>query len=84
MPEGGTLTIRTGALGGDRVWLSVADTGAGIPESIRDRIFEPFFTTKGAGKGTGLGLSVVHGIVIRHGGTDRGRERGRAGAPRSR
>ena len=69
MPEGGTLTIRTGALGGDRVWLSVADTGAGIPESISDRIFEPFFTTKGAGKGTGLGLSVVHGIVIRHGGT---------------
>ena len=68
MPEGGTLTIRTGALGAEHVWLSVQDSGAGIPEAIRDRIFEPFFTTKGAGKGTGLGLSVVHGIVTRHGG----------------
>ena len=69
MPEGGKLTIRTGALGGGRVWLNVEDTGTGIPKSVSDRIFEPFFTTKGAGKGTGLGLSVVHGIVIRHGGT---------------
>ena len=50
------------------MWLSVEDTGVGIPESIRERIFEPFFTTKGTGKGTGLGLSVVHGIVTRHGG----------------
>jgi PAS domain S-box-containing protein len=69
MPEGGRLTIRTGALAGRRVWLSVEDTGTGIPDAIRERIFEPFFTTKGAGKGTGLGLSVVHGIVSQHGGS---------------
>ena len=69
MSGSGKLTIRTGALDRDRVWLTVQDTGVGIPESIRDRIFEPFFTTKGTGKGTGLGLSVVHGIVTRHGGT---------------
>ncbi|OYW00304.1 MAG: hypothetical protein B7Z61_13485, partial [Acidobacteria bacterium 37-71-11] len=69
MPEGGRLTLRTGALGGSWVLLTVEDTGHGIPEEIRGRIFEPFFTTKGAGKGTGLGLSVVHGIVTRHGGT---------------
>ncbi len=68
MPEGGTLIIRTGVLDEKRVWLSVEDTGTGIPEAIRERIFEPFFTTKGAAKGTGLGLSVVHGIVTRHGG----------------
>jgi two-component system cell cycle sensor histidine kinase/response regulator CckA len=68
MPNGGTLTIRTG--GGDgHVWFSVEDTGCGIPEAIRDRIFEPFFTTKGPAQGTGLGLSVVHGIVTKHGGT---------------
>jgi signal transduction histidine kinase len=68
MPDGGQITIRTGATNRTRVWLSVKDTGVGIPEEIRERIFEPFFTTKGAGKGTGLGLSVVHGIVTRHGG----------------
>ncbi len=68
MPAGGTLVVRTGALGGDRVWLSVEDTGNGIPGAIRERIFEPFFSTKDAGKGTGLGLAVVHGIVTRHGG----------------
>ena len=55
MPEGGTLTIRTGALGGTAVWLSVADTGVGIAESIRDRIFEPFFTTKGWARARGWG-----------------------------
>ncbi|HQT95022.1 MAG TPA: PAS domain S-box protein [Thermoanaerobaculaceae bacterium] len=69
MPEGGTLTIRSGALDGERVSVTIEDTGTGIPEVIRERIFEPFFTTKGAGKGTGLGLSVAHGIVTRHGGT---------------
>ncbi len=68
MPDGGRLVIRTGALGEGEVWLSVEDTGVGIPDAIRDRIFEPFFTTKEPGKGTGLGLSVVHGIITRHGG----------------
>jgi signal transduction histidine kinase/ActR/RegA family two-component response regulator len=64
---GGTVDVAVAA-SGDRVRLSVADTGPGIPDDVIARIFEPFFTTKGPGKGTGLGLSVSLGIVQQHGG----------------
>jgi histidine kinase len=47
----------------DRVVLEVCDTGAGVPNGLRDKIFEPFFTTKEVGKGTGLGLSISYGFV---------------------
>ncbi|MDJ0784552.1 MAG: response regulator [Desulfosarcinaceae bacterium] len=54
---------------GDYLELSVADTGAGIPDAVVDCIFDPYFSTKSKDKGTGLGLAVVHGIVRSHGGT---------------
>ncbi|MCL2917525.1 hybrid sensor histidine kinase/response regulator [Shewanella litorisediminis] len=47
------------------VWISVTDSGHGIPAQLLDKIFEPFFTTKDKSKGTGLGLSMVYGFVKR-------------------
>jgi signal transduction histidine kinase/ActR/RegA family two-component response regulator len=72
MPEGGTLTLRTGhALEAGkgisrRVYIEVSDTGAGMDEATRRRCLEPFFTTKGD-RGSGLGLAMVYGIAQRHG-----------------
>jgi PAS domain S-box-containing protein len=63
----GKITVRTWTQGDD-IYVSVADTGNGIPEKDRKLIFEPFFTTKLAGKGTGLGLSISSDIVRRHNG----------------
>ena len=65
MDHKGTLTVglRRDA---DDVLVSVADTGCGIPEEIRERIFDAFFTTKPAGEGTGLGLDIVRKIIEKH------------------
>lgn len=65
MPDGGTLTVRSGVVDGN-IRIDVKDTGTGIPAENLDKIFDPFFTTKEVGKGTGLGLSVSYGIVKRH------------------
>ncbi len=65
MTTGGTLTLQTGETG-DGVWVSIADTGRGIPKDEINRIFEPFFTTKKTG--TGLGLMIVQRIIRAHSG----------------
>ncbi|HZP17270.1 MAG TPA: HAMP domain-containing sensor histidine kinase [Terriglobales bacterium] len=52
------------------VKVLVADTGPGIPESVKSSIFEPFVSTK-ATRGTGLGLWVSSEIVRKHGGSIR-------------
>jgi len=61
----GTITLATGAENGE-AWISIADTGGGIPPESLPRIFEPFFTTKPIGRGTGLGLSIAYSIVKKH------------------
>lgn len=53
---------------GDQAVLTVADSGVGIPESVRERVYEPFFTTKEVGAGAGQGLYVVHRVVTSLGG----------------
>lgn len=71
MPQGGTLTITARPVvfnDSSHVLISIADTGAGMPEHVRERIFEPFFTTKPAGEGTGLGLAMVYGFIRQTGG----------------
>ena len=65
----GKLTVRTAALGDDRIMVEIGDTGPGVPDEVRTRVFEPFFTTKDVGKGTGLGLDIAWQIVVgRHNG----------------
>ncbi len=64
----GVIRVRT-SLEGTQVRIDIEDTGAGIPESIREQIFDPFFTTKEVGKGTGQGLAIARSIVVtKHGG----------------
>jgi len=68
-PRGGRVTIETANVpAGDRVLLTLADSGSGIAPEIRDRIFEPFFTTKEGTESRGLGLATVYGIVQQNGG----------------
>ena len=63
--ERGTIVLATG-VDEDRVWVSIADSGCGIPDDALQRIFDPFFTTKPIGRGTGLGLAIAYRIVAKH------------------
>lgn len=64
--ENRSLTIGSAQAGGDRVRLTVADSGPGLSPEVADSLFNPFVTTKP--QGMGLGLSVSTGIVESHGG----------------
>ena len=60
------LSIKSQRAESDYVFLSVSDTGVGLPAQHTDQIFEAFFTTKT--QGTGMGLSISRSIVESHGG----------------
>ena len=66
--EEGEIVITTSKLSGDRVEVSIRDSGKGMSKGTVEKIFDPFFTTKGIGSGTGLGLSISYGVIQKHGG----------------
>lgn len=59
-----TILIRTEALKGDRVLISIADNGVGINPTLKDQIFEPFYTTKSTKKSIGVGLAIAKEVVV--------------------
>lgn len=69
-PQGGTVGV-TLRQDGETATVTVADTGEGIPEEIRDRIFDKFYQgdTSHKSEGNGIGLTLVHRIVELCGGT---------------
>jgi signal transduction histidine kinase/putative methionine-R-sulfoxide reductase with GAF domain len=64
MPGGGTFRI-TVAAAGDRLVMTFADTGRGMPPEMEGHVFEAF-ATAGKKGGTGLGLAMVRKIVEEH------------------
>jgi PAS domain S-box-containing protein len=68
---GGTVTITTAAFG-DRVQISVTDTGRGIPPELLPRVFEPFDrlgAERDGIEGTGIGLALARNLAQRMSGT---------------
>jgi predicted ATPase/signal transduction histidine kinase len=64
------IRVRSGLEGDRHIKITIADNGAGMTESVKQRIFDHLFTTKAVGKGTGLGLAIARQIVVEtHGGT---------------
>jgi signal transduction histidine kinase len=69
-PDGGTIAL-TATPAGDRVRLTIRDSGPGIPPEHLPLIFDRFYkadAARRAASGSGLGLSIVKAIVERHGG----------------
>jgi nitrogen fixation/metabolism regulation signal transduction histidine kinase len=72
------LRITTSLLENGMVELTVADTGSGLTDEMRERLFLPYFSTKQ--RGTGLGLAIASKIIQEHQGTIRAEKNVPAGA----
>jgi signal transduction histidine kinase/ActR/RegA family two-component response regulator len=71
-PEDGSILVTVRQESQALAWVSVRDTGPGIPPEFLEQIFDPFFRVKQVRsgiKGLGLGLSIVRTLVELHGGT---------------
>ena len=82
MRTGGELRVRVrnrrSLSGQERIQITVADRGSGIPPCVLLHLFEPFFSTKGIG-GAGLGLWITKDLVAKNGGEIKVRSSARAG-----
>lgn len=69
--EDARITISTGSVDDDRVFVRISDNGPGISKELQENLYQPRFTTKNGQVrfGMGIGLSVVQSIVSRHQGT---------------
>ncbi len=71
-PQGGEVTIKVGWTANGGQYISIKDTGPGIPEEELSTVLETFgrgtMAIKTAEQGTGLGLPIVKGLVDLHGG----------------
>lgn len=72
-PAGGSVQVSSRQHNGN-IYISIADTGVGIPHQELERIFERFYqvdkSRPGGGRhGSGLGLTIAHEIVLAHGGS---------------
>jgi nitrogen fixation/metabolism regulation signal transduction histidine kinase len=72
------LRIYTSLLENGMVELTIADTGSGLTDEMRERLFLPYFSTKQ--RGTGLGLAIAAKIIQEHQGTIRAEKNEPAGA----
>ena len=73
-PEGGAISITVSGSEQDRVVLTVADDGPGVPLADRENVFRRFFrleSSRSVQTGNGLGLSLVQAVVKMHRGTIR-------------
>lgn len=81
MRDGGNLRVAivSTTLGnGSAVAIKIADTGGGVPDSLKNNLFTPFFTTKASG--TGLGLPIANRIISNHNGKIKVRNHSGGGA----